>query len=181
MITLGLKHGSLLVPLVGSALLVSACVPESRYDYLEGQQKQVNQQTVSMAGDIAALKKQLAADEQHIARLQGAIKYTVNSDLLFPSGSWQMSSAGEQVIAKLAPQLAPYQEQKIVVNGYTDNAPIGAALRKQGIASNETLSQKRADTVMQYLISKGVKPNLVSAHGYGDAQPVAPNDTPQGR
>jgi outer membrane protein OmpA-like peptidoglycan-associated protein len=34
---------------------------------------------------------------------------------------------------------------------------------------------------MQFLISQGVKPNLVSAHGYGEANPVASNDTPEGR
>lgn len=183
-----LKRKILLVPFLGSVLLVGACVPQSRYDYLEGQFTDLQKQTQAAAAQnsadreqIAAIQKQMAADEQHIARLQGAIKYTVNSDLLFPSGSWQMSTSGQQIIAKLAPQLAPYQQQKIVVNGYTDNAKIGPALRKQGITSNEELSQKRADTVMAYLISQGVKPDLVSAHGYGEAQPVAPNDTAQGR
>ena len=66
-------------------------------------------------------------------------------------------------------------------NGYTDNAPIGPGLKQQGITSNQELSQKRADSVMEYLISQGVKPDLVSAHGYGEADPVAPNDTTQGR
>jgi len=43
------------------------------------------------------------------------------------------------------------------------------------------LSQKRADAVMQYLISQGVKPELVSAEGHGDGDPVAPNTTAKGR
>jgi chemotaxis protein MotB len=43
------------------------------------------------------------------------------------------------------------------------------------------LSQKRADAVMQYLIAQGLKPDLVSAQGFGDANPVASNDTAQGR
>jgi chemotaxis protein MotB len=67
------------------------------------------------------------------------------------------------------------------VSGYTDNAPIGEALRREGVASNQELSQKRADAVTQYLISQGVKPDLVSAQGFGDASPVASNDTTQGR
>jgi chemotaxis protein MotB len=187
MMTMGLKRGLLLLPFVVPFLL-GGCVSESRYDYLEGQYKQLQQSMGSQVAEnsantaeIAAIKKKMDTDEQHIRRLQGAIKYTVNSDLLFPSGSWKMSTAGQQIIAKLAPQLAPYQDQKIVVNGYTDNAPIGAALRKQGITSNEMLSQKRAETVMQFLISQGVKPNLVSAKGMGDADPVASNDTAQGR
>ena len=39
----------------------------------------------------------------------------------------------------------------------------------------------RAESVTQYMISQGVKPNLVAAQGFGDAQPVASNNTPQGR
>jgi chemotaxis protein MotB len=77
--------------------------------------------------------------------------------------------------------LAPFQQTKIVVNGYTDNAPISPALQQQGIPSNAVLSQKRAEAVMQYLISQGVKPDLISARGGGEADPVASNDTAQGR
>jgi chemotaxis protein MotB len=43
------------------------------------------------------------------------------------------------------------------------------------------LSQKRADTVMQFLIAQGVNPSMVSAQGFGEADPVASNDTPEGR
>jgi chemotaxis protein MotB len=116
-----------------------------------------------------------------ITRLEGAIRYTVDSDLLFPPGGWEMSGAGKGIIAKFATKLAPTQQNKLVVNGYTDDAPIGSDLMKQGITSNEVLSQKRAENVMQFLISQGVKPDLVSAHGYGEASPVAPNTTAEGR
>jgi chemotaxis protein MotB len=92
-----------------------------------------------------------------------------------------MSAQGQSVIARLASQLAPTQQNKLIVSGYTDNAPIGPALQRQGITSNQVLSQKRADTVMQFLISQGVKPDLVSAQGFGEADPVASNSTPAGR
>ena len=92
-----------------------------------------------------------------------------------------MKPQGQQVIANLAKKLAPTQQNHLMVSGYTDNAPIGPGLRQEGVTSNQELSQKRADAVMQYLISQGVKPNLVSAKGFGDASPVAPNDTAQGR
>jgi chemotaxis protein MotB len=59
--------------------------------------------------------------------------------------------------------------------------PVGPALLQQGITSNQILSQKRAENVMEFLISKGMKPDLVEAHGYGDTQPVAKNDTAKGR
>lgn len=67
------------------------------------------------------------------------------------------------------------------MSGYTDNAPIGPALRQQGITSNQELSQKRAENVLQYLISQGVKRDLVSAKGFGDTNPIASNNTAQGR
>jgi len=164
--TYGLRRSVLLFPIIVPALL-SACVSKSEYDALEAQNQQ--------------LQQQVAADKMQISRLQGAIKYTVNSDLLFPSGGWQISPQGQQVISKMAAKLAPTQQTKILVNGYTDNAPIGPELRRQGITSNDALSQKRAESVMQYMISQGVNPDLVSAHGFGEADPVAPNDTAEGR
>jgi chemotaxis protein MotB len=171
--TYGLKRGALMLPLMASVVL-SACVSQSTYDALQAQYQQAQQQN-------AALSSQVAADKAQICRLQGAIRYTVNSDLLFPSGGYQMSERGKQIISGFAAKLAPTQQNKILVSGYTDNAPIGPALQRQGITSNEILSQKRAEDVMQYLVSQGVKPDLVSAQGFGDTNPVASNDTPQGR
>ncbi len=169
----GLNRGAaplaLLLP-----VLFSACVSQSKYDELQAQNQQLQQQNSSLSA-------QVAADKVQISRLLGAIKYTVNSDLLFPPGGWQMSDEGKQVIAKLASQLAPTQQNKIVVNGYTDNAPIGRELERRGITSNLVLSQKRAENVMEFLLSQGVKPALVSALGHGDARPVASNSTPAGR
>ena len=156
--------------LAGSLLasgLLTGCVWKSDYEKLQAQNQQ--------------LQQQVASQQAQISRLAGAIKYTVNSDLLFAPGSWQMSEQGKQIIAKMASQLAPTQQNKLVVNGYTDNAPIGPALQRQGVTSNEILSQKRADAVMQFLISQGVRPELVSAHGYGDADPIASNNTAGGR
>jgi chemotaxis protein MotB len=171
--THGLKRGILLFSLSAS-LFLSACVSQSRYDQLQAQYQQAQQQN-------AALSAQVASDKAQICRLQGAIKYTVNSDLLFPSGGWQMSDRGKQIIANMAAKLAPTQQNKILVSGYTDNAPIGPALQRQGITSNQDLSQKRAENVMEFLISQGVKPDLISAKGFGEADPVATNDTAKGR
>src|SRR5262249_20284233 len=116
-----------------------------------------------------------------VTRLAGAIKYVANSDLLFASGSWKMRPQGQQIIADFAKKLAPTQQNHLVVSGYTDNSPIGPSLRAQGVTSNQELSQRRAAAVMQFLISQGVNPGLVSAHGYGEADPVASNDSAAGR
>ena len=171
--TYGLKRGVLMLPIMASVLL-SACVSQSSYDALQAQYQQAQQQN-------SALSAQVAADKAQICRLQGAIKYTVNSDLLFRPGDWQMAERGKQIIAGFAAKLAPTQQNKILVSGYTDNAPIGPALQRQGITSNQDLSQKRAENVMEFLISQGVKPDLISAKGFGEADPVATNDTAKGR
>jgi len=127
------------------------------------------------------LQQKVAAQQEHIARLQGSIAYTVNSDLLFKPGSWQMTKEGENVIAGLSKKLAANQQNKLVVNGYTDGTPIGPELQRQGITTNQDLSQKRAEAVMQHMISQGVKKDMIEAKGWGDANPVAPNDTQEGR
>jgi chemotaxis protein MotB len=168
-----LKRGILLLPLATTVLL-SGCVWQSTYDELQAQYQQAQQQN-------AALTTQLADEKAQVCRLQGAIKYTVNSDLLFPSGGWEMNDRGKQIIAGFAAKLAPTQQNKILVSGYTDNAPIGRALQRQGITSNQILSQKRAENVMAFITSQGVKPDLISAQGFGDSNPIAPNDTAQGR
>jgi chemotaxis protein MotB len=67
------------------------------------------------------------------------------------------------------------------VSGYTDNTPVGPQLQRMGIANNLDLSTKRATSVVNYLAGHGVNPNLLSAQGYGDANPVVSNDSPQGR
>ena len=114
-----LRAAAMVAPL--TALLLAACVPAQQYDALENDYNQLNQR---LSGEIAQ-------QQVHITRLQGAIKVAVNSDLLFPSGSWQMPPQAAQTIAEMAPILAPFQQTKIIVTGYTDNVPIGPELEQQ--------------------------------------------------
>ncbi len=157
---------------------LAGCVSQQTYeaqvaktDALQQKYDQLNQQ----------MSSEINAKEMHIERLQNALRITVNDQLLFPSGDWQMPADAQQSMAKIAKILAPMQQTKIVVNGYTDNVPIGPGLMRQGVTSNLILSQKRAENVAQFMISQGVNPSLVSTQGYGDADPVAPNDTADGR
>ena len=148
------------------AVLMTACGTS-----LDQQYQQLN----------AQLSGEIASQQVHIERLQGAVKVIVNSELLFPSGGWQMPPTAAATIAKMAPILASQVQEHIYVNGYTDNTPIGPELAGQGVTSNLILSQKRAETVMNFLISQGVKPAMLSAHGFGEADPVASNNTAAGR
>ena len=163
---------------VAALFALAGCVSQQTYqaqvqktDALQQKYDELNQQ----------MSTEIAAHEMHIERLQNALRVTVNDQLLFPSGDWQMPADAQQSIAKIAKILAPMQQTKIVVNGYTDNVPIGPGLVRQGVTSNLILSQKRAENVAQFMIAQGVNPSLVSTQGFGDANPVASNDTPDGR
>ncbi|MBV8360087.1 MAG: OmpA family protein [Deltaproteobacteria bacterium] len=148
-------------------LLLAGCVSRQKYDALEARYQE--------------LALEISSHQMQIARLQDAIKVTVNDELLFPEGGWKMRAKARQTIATLVPILASMPQTIIMVNGYTDSMPIGPRLMRQGITSNLLLSQKRADSVMYFMISQGVDPSLVSAHGFGDAEPVASNHTAVGR
>jgi len=150
---------------------LGGCVPVSQYDALDNDYNQLN----------SRLSSEISSQQVHITRLQGAVKIAVNSELLFPSGGWEMPSQAAATIAKMAPILAPMQQTRLLVNGYTDDTPIGPELMRQGVRTNQQLSLKRAQTVSNYLVSQGVNPNLLQAQGFGDADPAAPNNTPQGR
>jgi chemotaxis protein MotB len=152
-------------------LLLAGCVSQEKYDTLQARYDALNQR----------MSSEIDAKQMHIERLQNAIRVTVNDDLLFPSGDWQMPGAAQQTMGKMIPILAPMQQTKIQVNGYTDNVPIGRGLKRLGITTNLELSQKRADSVMNFMTSQGVNPSLVSAQGFGEADPVASNDTADGR
>jgi chemotaxis protein MotB len=153
------------IPFAG--LLLSACVSEKTY---EAQTQQLQQ-----------ARAQAAAEQAEIAKMQQQDNFVVAGDMLFPEGGYQLTPSGQAALSQYVPRLQKLQNAKVVVYGYTDNLPVGSALRQAGIANNVDLSSKRADTVVAYFRSQGVNPNILSAKGFGDTHAVAPNDTPDGR
>ena len=172
--TLPSHRSRLTLGLLLAPLLIAGCVSQSEYDAVKAENAQLRQQ-------LSAQTARANAEAQQITRLQNAIAHTVNSDLLFRPGSWELSPQGRQIMGDLVRQLAPTQQSRLLVTGHTDNAPIGPALRREGVETNQQLSQKRADAVMQFLISQGVRPNMISARGVGEADPVAPNTSAANR
>ena len=166
------------VTFAGLVLALAGCVSKQTYEESQQKNTELEQEYQQLNQQMSA---EVGAKNMQITRLQDAIRVSINSELLFPSGKWDMSENAKQSIAKVAAILAPHQKTKIIVNGYTDTTPIGPGLMKEGITSNLILSQKRADTVMQYMIAQGVKPTLIAAQGFGEADPVASNSTPEGR
>ena len=138
-----------------AAMLAVGCVSQQTHNealdrnaQLEKEYQELNQ---SMSSEVSS-------KNMHIERLQDAIKVSVNSELLFPSGGYEMPDTAKASIAKIAKVLAPHQKSRIDVNGYTDTTPIGPGLAKQGITTNLILSQKRADNVMHYMTSQASRP-----------------------
>src|SRR5215472_17907756 len=166
------------VTFAGLVLALAGCVSKQTYEESQQKNTELEQEYQQLNQQMSA---EVGAKNMQITRLQDAIRVSINSELLFPSGRWDMSDNAKQSISKVAAILAPHQKTKIIVKGYTDTTPIGPGLMKEGITSNLILSQKRADTVMQHMISQGVKPSLISAQGLGEADPVGSNSTPEGR
>jgi chemotaxis protein MotB len=153
------------VPLAG--LVLAACVSQSAYN--------------EQASQLEQARAELAAQQAEIAKMQAGNRWVMAGDLLFPEGGYELSAAGKLALRQYAPQLRSLQNVKVVVYGFTDNAPVGPALQRAGIADNLDLSSRRAATVVTFLQSQGVNPNILSAKGFGATHPIAPNDTPQGR
>ncbi|MDM0109484.1 OmpA family protein [Variovorax sp. J22R24] len=156
-----------------AALMAAGCVTDKTYNT-----------EVQKANTYAALNQtlssELSSDQAQITQLQNELKVTMVNEILFPEGGWTLSPKGEATLAKIAPTLSNLPGQQIIVQGFTDNEPIGPALRGR-FPSNLELSSARADNVARFLTSKGVPQNSISAQGFGDARPVASNTTPQGK
>lgn len=104
------------------------------------------------------------------------VEIELNSSLLFSSGDAVPSEAAFAIIEKIAAILAPY-ENPIHVEGFTDNVPINAG----PYPSNWELSTARAASIVRMLALDGVRAGRMAAVGYGEFQPIAANDSAEGR
>ncbi len=93
--------------------------------------------------------------------------------ITFRTGSAELDPASEPVLQRLGDVLGLCADVRVTVEGHTDN--VGNA------AANQTLSQRRAQSVVTDLVDRGVARDRISASGFGDTRPVATNDTAEGR
>ena len=91
----------------------------------------------------------------------------------FETGKADITPESEKVLMKAYNTLLAYPDMKVEIRGYTDN--VGSA------RANKRLSQRRANAVRNWLISKGINPDRITAVGMGEANPIADNSTPEGR
>jgi len=95
------------------------------------------------------------------------------SDVLFKTGSFELMPAARERLAKVSGIVLAYPSLHLQVEGHTDS--IGSD------EYNQTLSEKRAGAVRDYLVQQGIAANSIEARGFGKTVPIASNDTPEGR
>lgn len=95
------------------------------------------------------------------------------SDVLFNTGQYTLKPATQISLAKVAGILLAYPGLQVQVEGFTDS--VGSD------AFNQTLSDKRAETVKDFLVAQGVPPTNITSQGFGKNNPVADNSTASGR
>ena len=94
-------------------------------------------------------------------------------DVLFDFNKYTLKPEARERLARISGIVLAYPDLKLQIEGYTDS--IGSD------EYNQTLSEKRADTVRAYLVSSGVSPDNVAARGMGKADPIGDNSTAAGR
>lgn len=94
-------------------------------------------------------------------------------NIFFDTGKWDLRPESFEELGKLITFLNEYQTLRMEIGAHTDNVGKDDA--------NMTLSQKRAQSVVDYLKGKGIAETRMNAKGYGKTVPVGTNDTPEGR
>ena len=129
----------------------------------------------------SSLKEQIEAKEVKLEEIEGKLKVTLVDKILFDTGKVEIGKRGKEVLLELADTLRENKDQVVVVEGHTDDVPIGLGLIEK-YPTNWELSAARAVGVVRFLQEKGwLEPKRLSAAGYSYYKPVASNDTAEGR
>jgi chemotaxis protein MotB len=128
-----------------------------------------------------SLKDEIAAQEIELVEMEDTLKVVFIDKILFDSGSIDINQKGRKLLLVVADSVRSHTDQKVVVEGHTDNKPLGASLRAR-FPSNWELSTARAAAVVRFLQEEGhLQPERLSARGYSFYRPLASNDTEAGR
>ncbi|MCA9676549.1 MAG: OmpA family protein [Kofleriaceae bacterium] len=112
-----------------------------------------------------------------VAFRNGQMTLKLPSGVLFPSGSADLSKAGQETLAKVAEALISFKDRRFLVAGHTDSVPI----KTRKFKNNWYLSTARAVSVVEFLGLAGFPDSQLAAAGYADKDPVGDNATEEGR
>lgn len=116
--------------------------------------------------------------EVDVQVLKGVVYISLSDNMLYKSGSYEISPAANETLAKIAKIIKDYKDYDVLIEGNTDNVPIN----KANIRNNWDLSTLRASSVVQALQNQhGVDPKRLTAGGRGEYNPIATNATEEGK
>jgi chemotaxis protein MotB len=144
---------------------------------LEAEKKTLEQKSSDYQSLASSLDQEIKAGRVQLTELQGKLTVRMAEKVLFPSGSATVSKEGQATLRAVAAGLKEVQGRIIRVEGHTDNVPIHSAR----FPSNWELSSARAIAVVRVMQAEGVDPALLGAAGYAEYQPIAANDSAEGR
>jgi outer membrane protein OmpA-like peptidoglycan-associated protein len=141
----------------------------------EAEAERARQAAAKAEGEKADMRAQLLAQLNSILQTNDSARgLIVNmSDVLFDTGSFTLKPGAREKLAKVSGILLAHPGLTMQIEGHTDS--VG------GDAFNVRLSEQRANSVRDFLGEQGVSPSSITAQGFGKAEPVATNDTPEGR
>jgi outer membrane protein OmpA-like peptidoglycan-associated protein len=141
----------------------------------EAEAAQARQAAAKAEAEKAQLRAQLLSQLNSILQTRDTARgLIVNmSDVLFDTGSFTLKPGAREKLAKISGILLAHPGLNLQIEGHTDS--VG------GDEFNQQLSERRADTVRDFLAEQGVPASTIAARGFGKTQPVASNDTPEGR
>lgn len=125
---------------------------------------------------ISDLESEVQAGQIQIERMRDGLRLNLSDEILFGSGSADLSAAGREVLSRVAARLVELPD-RVEVQGHTDNVPIA----RGPYPSNWELAAARATGVVRWLESQGVDPARLTGVSFGEHHPIGPNDTPEGR
>lgn len=146
-------------------------------DEVRHQHAETDKRLATFKSFAEKLRKMIDAGKLDVITRQGRMIVKLPAEILFSSGSSQLSADGHAPLKELAGVLKQFPDRRFMVAGHTDNVPIGPSNYK----SNWELSTARAVTVTEFLASAGVNPSRLAAAGYGEYDPIRPNATEAGR
>src|SRR5512137_683916 len=117
-----------LIVLSIALVLVSGCVTEGTYQQEVTQVDTLSAQNSTYKELNKQLEAEVRSDQVQIQQLQNQLKVILVDQILFPEGGWELGWKGKETLDKIIPTLKKLKKERINVEGYTDNVPIGPEL-----------------------------------------------------
>lgn len=129
---------------------------------------------------VKGLSSEVEKGQLQVRQYQNMLSVDLAEQIFFDSGRATLKSGGKDVLKKVGEALKGYENKIIRVVGHTDNVPLAKSLQAT-FPTNWDLSVARATNVVRFLQEVGVPPERMVPSGRSEFDPVAPNDTPEGR